>query len=249
MKRKCYLIIFLAIVSIIHLAIIPALANNIDIIVEDQYLETEVSPIMKQDRTLVPIRPLAEKLNFDVKWDENEKRIDIGNGTKTIILFVGMKDAFVDSERIVLDVAPEIINGRTMVPLRFVGEALEHYVTFDEYMFERPMIWITSSMLLKPMDYLVSNNLNYRAEIDQVMGNTNYILRENGETARHIHLGHSLSEVKEAYGIPMSQNLDNNNTGEIEYCSPYIPHTGYGYSIVFTFSKGILISTVVYTPS
>ncbi|MDR1536483.1 MAG: copper amine oxidase N-terminal domain-containing protein [Clostridiales bacterium] len=82
------------------------------------------------DRTLVPIRMLAESLGSRISWNEAERKATIADGPNTIELFVGSRTAKQNGRNIVLDAPAKIIGGYTYVPLRFVAEALNAKVGY-----------------------------------------------------------------------------------------------------------------------
>ncbi len=88
-------------------------------------------PIIINGRTLVPIRAIAEAMGGTVEWNENERSVTITLGEHTVRLLVYKPFAEVDGKYKALDVAPEIIGGRTMVPVRFVAENLNVDVLWD----------------------------------------------------------------------------------------------------------------------
>jgi len=86
-------------------------------------------PIIKNGRTLLPIRPIVEALGGTVGWDSTQKKVTVSLGSTTIELWIGKNTAKVNGVSKPIDstnskVVPEIINGRTMLPLRFVTENL-----------------------------------------------------------------------------------------------------------------------------
>jgi hypothetical protein len=86
-------------------------------------------PVIKNNRTLLPIRAIIEALNGIVGWDANEKKVTVILGNDTIELWIGKNTAKVNGVNTLIDstnskVVPEIINSRTMLPLRFVTENL-----------------------------------------------------------------------------------------------------------------------------
>lgn len=87
----------------------------------------EAAPFIKDGRTMVPLRFIAEAFGAQVEWIPETKGINITLNLKsavhTIGLQVGNPTAIVDGQVVTLDVAPVIVNGRTFVPLRFVAEA------------------------------------------------------------------------------------------------------------------------------
>jgi len=100
----------------------------------------DATPYIKEGRTLVPIRHLAEAVGFKASWDFSDpanKMVFIFKADQDpekdkehpfILLIIGQPTAMVNGNLVALDVAPEILNGRTMVPLRFVVETLGYQV-------------------------------------------------------------------------------------------------------------------------
>lgn len=80
-------------------------------------------PIIRNDRTLVPIRFIAESLGYDVEWDSNENAAVIDDGR--VKLWIGTDKAELDGELVTLDTSSILVNDRTMVPLRAVAETLD----------------------------------------------------------------------------------------------------------------------------
>jgi len=83
-------------------------------------------PIIENDRTLVPVRFIAEALGYEVDWIQETKTVTINNGQ--ILLPIGSKAATVNGQQVAIDVPAKLIvtDGmtRTYVPLRFVSETL-----------------------------------------------------------------------------------------------------------------------------
>ncbi|WP_255298502.1 copper amine oxidase N-terminal domain-containing protein [Brevibacillus dissolubilis] len=89
-------------------------------------------PVIKNSRTLVPIRPIAEGLGFDVQWDNATRKVSINKGTSSVNLIIDQKTAKKNEQTLTLDVPAQIINGRTMVPVRFIAEALNYQVNWSQ---------------------------------------------------------------------------------------------------------------------
>ena len=88
-------------------------------------------PIIKNRRTLLPIRTLIETLGGKVSWFDKENKVVIELNGHSVVLWIGKTTALVDGSKVTLDVAPEIINGRTYLPLRFISESLGMVVDWD----------------------------------------------------------------------------------------------------------------------
>lgn len=82
------------------------------------------APVIVKGRTLLPIRAVIETMGGSVAWNDTARTVTIKLKTTTIVLTIDKKQATVNGKAKEMDVAPQIINGRTMVPLRFVTEAL-----------------------------------------------------------------------------------------------------------------------------
>jgi hypothetical protein len=93
-------------------------------------------PVIKNGRTLVPLRAIAEVLGATIGWDSAAKRVILGLGSISLELWIGKSAAAVNGVSTPIDsantsVVPEIINGRTMLPLRFVTESLGATLGWD----------------------------------------------------------------------------------------------------------------------
>lgn len=91
----------------------------------------EVTPIIVENTTMIPLRFIAENLGARVGYEESEKKVTIVYKNKQIELFVNNKDFYCNGEKNSLSVAPMITEGRTLIPLRSVAEALDCDVTWD----------------------------------------------------------------------------------------------------------------------
>ncbi|QTB24251.1 copper amine oxidase N-terminal domain-containing protein [Lysinibacillus sphaericus] len=94
------------------------------------------SAYMKNGTTLVPMKPIFEALGATVSYDNATKKVTATKVGKKIVIGVGNKTAYVDANgttsTINLSHPAEVYQGTTMVPLRFVSQALGAEVTFDE---------------------------------------------------------------------------------------------------------------------
>jgi len=94
--------------------------------VNNKTVEMDVAPFVKNGRVMVPIRFLAEALGYTVDYDFSDptnKTITV-HAVEDIVLTIGSNKALVGTEEVELDAVPELVNGRTMVPVRFVAETL-----------------------------------------------------------------------------------------------------------------------------
>ncbi|MEO3944805.1 copper amine oxidase N-terminal domain-containing protein [Gorillibacterium sp. CAU 1737] len=80
---------------------------------------------MVNGSVLVPMRGIFEKLQASVKWDHASQQVTATKDFTTIQLAIGSKTATVNKKKVPLSISPQLINGSTMVPLRFISEALD----------------------------------------------------------------------------------------------------------------------------
>jgi hypothetical protein len=92
----------------------------------------DVKPIVINGRTIVPIRAIVEALGGIVQWSDSEKKATITANNIIIELWINKVTTKINGEAKNTEVAPQIINGRTMLPLRFVAENLGFTVSFDD---------------------------------------------------------------------------------------------------------------------
>jgi len=104
---------------------------NYPIVVNGEMRTYEQSPVMYNDFTLIPLRGVFEDIGAEVKYDTTSKKITVIKGINSVTITVGSKTAFVNGKPVVFDISPQIINGRMLVPLRFVTESLGSQVTWD----------------------------------------------------------------------------------------------------------------------
>lgn len=130
-KNKKLLILFAA-ACIILSAFCVCAGEDVRVVVNDNALVFDQQPVIENNRTLVPLRAIFEALGAEVNWDENTKTITVHKENTNIVLTVDECRAFADGREVELDVAPKIINDRTLVPVRFVAESMDCFVGWQE---------------------------------------------------------------------------------------------------------------------
>lgn len=91
----------------------------------------DTAPFIRDGSTLVPFRAIAEALNAEVSWDKEERSVTVTRGGITVKLFIDSKTAYIDGNELTLDVPATIVNSSTVVPVRFVSEALKAAVEWE----------------------------------------------------------------------------------------------------------------------
>ena len=121
--------------------IVPcALADNdVKVYVNDTEMITDAPIIIENDRTLVPVRAILEYLDYNVDWDGDAQKVTIAKDETTLNLTIGDTQATRDiiykgnthSYKTPLEVAPQIINDSTYIPLSDVAKAFALNITWD----------------------------------------------------------------------------------------------------------------------
>ena len=105
--------------------------ENVEVIVGREKLIFDQNPVIEGGRVLVPFRAIAESLGADVMWIGETQTVTAKKDDIEIIMNIGKNIAYVNGVAINLDVAPKILNGRTLLPLRFFAESFGVEVIWD----------------------------------------------------------------------------------------------------------------------
>jgi len=96
---------------------------NVDGILEEIDPGRGTAPIIYNGRTILPIRALIEKIGGAVDWDGETGQITLKTSSNTVIMWLNKTELSINGAASKMDVAPIIINDRTMVPVRFASES------------------------------------------------------------------------------------------------------------------------------
>jgi len=105
--------------------------SEITVEIDGVLQEYDVPPQIIKDRTMVPMRKIFEAFGAEVDWDDTLKKVTAVKEGIKVELIIGSVNAKVGEEEKLLDSEPVIIDGRTLVPVRFVSEALGAKVEWD----------------------------------------------------------------------------------------------------------------------
>ena len=130
MKRK--LIFAASVIMASSLMSVCAFAADVNIVIDGNTVASDTEPqITAEGRTIVPLRVISEELGATVDWDAENKSVTAQKGDSTLKLAIGENVMTVDGSEIELDSPAQIINSRTMVPLRAISESFGCEVEWD----------------------------------------------------------------------------------------------------------------------
>ncbi|NPV73196.1 MAG: copper amine oxidase N-terminal domain-containing protein [Pelotomaculum sp.] len=96
----------------------------------------DVAPYIKNDRTYLPVRFVANAAGVadaNIMWNDAEQSVILIKGDRVVKMVIGSNTMYINGVAFTMDVAPEIVDpGRTMLPVRWVAQALGCTVTWDE---------------------------------------------------------------------------------------------------------------------
>ncbi len=110
----------------------PAMAAPTVILDGEQLTFTDAQPIIEDGRTLVPLRSIFEAMGATVSWKQDTLTVTAVKGNTKVILPIWSTEPTINGQVKKLDVPAKIINGHTLAPLRFVGEAFGGTVKWDQ---------------------------------------------------------------------------------------------------------------------
>lgn len=90
----------------------------------------ETKPLILNSRTLIPIRAVIEAMEGTVEYDARDQKITLKKGGDTLHMWIGKTNMKLNSSSKTMDTAPVVVNGRTMVPVRFAAENFGYSVAW-----------------------------------------------------------------------------------------------------------------------
>ena len=106
-------------------------SSAISIYIDGQKLTLDTKPVIENNRTLVPLRGVFEKLGATVDWNKETGQAIVKNKSIEVLLEPDNQAVLVNGQVHFLDASSRIQDERTLVPVRFVAETLGHKVTWN----------------------------------------------------------------------------------------------------------------------
>lgn len=119
MKKGLMVTLLTLIICIIFT--MPALSSPI-VIFNGRQLDFDVAPVIENDRTMVPLPIICKELGITLSG-YGDKLMLTGEKQTTVLLLIGSDRATINNETRYLDAPIRIVNGETIVPIRFICEA------------------------------------------------------------------------------------------------------------------------------
>lgn len=97
--------------------------NGITVTLNGDKIEFDVQPQLIDDRTMVPLRKIFEAMGAVVDWNNDTQTVTATKDDKVVTAKINDKNLYINGVAKTLDVPPMIVDGRTLVPARFVAES------------------------------------------------------------------------------------------------------------------------------
>ncbi|GAB6992232.1 copper amine oxidase N-terminal domain-containing protein [Paenibacillus pini] len=152
-------LMLVAIVFFISLSIqtqVQAAAKPISIYIDGEKLYPSQAPILVKGSTMLPLRAIFEALDAEVLWNQKTKTVTATRDNTTVILKIGAKTATVNNKIVSLQVPAQVLKGSTMVPVRFVSEALGETVKWNQVTQTVNIITVAASTPVTPVSYVTA---------------------------------------------------------------------------------------------
>lgn len=178
-------------------------------------------PFVKDGTTLVEFRTVMEMLGFKIDWNPSTKTI---TGTKkgvSIRFQLNSQTAYVNGKKMSISQAPTTLNGRTVIPLRFIAETSGKNVDWDQH---------TRMIIINDGHFKKADFSFTKVDLNQ---NLIHELKKGNLGPFHASLiGTSLAEVVNSFGFPDARHDGTPNSDDI-------PFVIYGdYILYFLGTKG-----------
>lgn len=89
-------------------------------------------PTLKNNTMLLPLRFISENMGYTCLWNENDRSVSVTKDGVTVVFYINSDIYTVNGETKTLSQGPEIINSRTMIPIRALAESFENDVVWNE---------------------------------------------------------------------------------------------------------------------
>ena len=170
------------------------------IYLNNQVLRTDVSPVQQNGRVLVPMRSIFEDLGAKVNYNDLNRSITATKGETVIRMALGSSNATVNGLAYKLDVPAKSYYGRTLVPLRFVSEAMGAKVNYNSN---------TRTVMIAGRDYLAGGGSSQVAGARQISIPADSVIP--------VTLDQAISSENAYVGQTFSATVVSNNRGDSEF--------------------------------
>lgn len=130
--KKIFIPMLIGATCMIFSSVNALAAPLLSLVVNGDTVQSNVSPVLVDNRTLVPARAVFEKLGASVDWSAEQQKVYVALSNYKVELKLEDTTAYVNGNPVTMDVPAKLINDSTMIPARFVAEQLNMNVSWNQ---------------------------------------------------------------------------------------------------------------------
>ncbi len=134
MGKKAGIFLIIALIFAFGISAAGGASEKVSVYVDGKEIKPDVPAMMIEGTTMLPFRAILNSLGVadkQISWKNSSQSVQIKTDKTYIFLAVGVEGAIVNQGMVNLPAAPMIVDGRVLVPLRFISEALGARVNWD----------------------------------------------------------------------------------------------------------------------
>ncbi|MCT4507823.1 MAG: copper amine oxidase N-terminal domain-containing protein [Tepidibacter sp.] len=131
-----------------------------EISLNGEIITFHVEPIREKGTTLVPMRTIFEALGATVTWNSKDKSVSAVKNNINVWLQLNSRTTKINDEEFTLEIAPKVVNGSTLVPIRFVTETFGEDVEWDAK--NKRIMYMDSQKHVKPTEKSINEEYNLK---------------------------------------------------------------------------------------
>lgn len=204
--KKVILLLTVIFLLVSSMTCIFAATDEISVYVEGQKVSFDVPPQTINNRTMVPIRAIFEFMGATVVWDDATQTAICTKDSTTVKMSLNSTTEYINNIPYTMDVAPVIIDNRTLAPARYVAEAFGYSVYWDN---------ATKSVIigteLSPGDSFSKGDFIIVEDIKITYDDEKFLIENNSDTDIIItcsFYGKKKDDSYEFLGIPAFYGID-----------------------------------------
>ena len=130
MKRVVAILMAIALVFCFNMGAYAE--DTISVTLDGNYVGFDVEPQVIDGRIMVPIRAIFEAMGAQVYWDNGTGTAVCTKGNTVVKMTLGSREMYIGNEMTLMDVSPAVVGGRTLAPARYVAEAFDANVNWNQ---------------------------------------------------------------------------------------------------------------------
>lgn len=175
----------LALVFVFTTVCVCGASASPSIVLDGKPVAFDAKPVIENSRLLVPLRSVLEALDAEVLWDPETRIVKINKGVNQVVLTIGSSSADCNGQIIDIDAPARIIDGRAMVPLRFLSEAFGLTINWIEFDNDHQIIVLRNPLIAYKTGLLhyTSRHTKWGQSLDEVMASEPFMPVESDKNS------------------------------------------------------------------